>query len=433
VSSRFSAQLGRLSPPSGRSPLDEALPPDLEGLRAKMSALLGRELKVAPPHVEPPVPGMGLTGSELPFVRHETELGEIWLRRISRGRAGHVGPVPLGSAGEADMRLLGLISLCPELGRLSAHKLLYLDTETTGLGGSGTLAFLIGLAYFDDNQELTVEQLFLESPTEELALLGYLEQRVQSAEGLVTFNGKSFDWPLLETRRTMNRLRPLGARPHLDLLHLGRRLHKKRLSGHRLVDIERGVLGFERGDDDISGAEIAPRYHHFLRTQDPSGLVAVMEHNAWDVESMVALVGLYGAPVGLLHPEDLAQMGAALGRAKDTEWGLELAEKALAQGAGCEAERTRGLLHKARGDRAQALLSFEQLAEKVDDDAVRLELVKLYEHFTKDFGRALGLLAEGTGEDDAAAQRRKQRLEKKQQRSPKPAISIRKRSRVRRP
>jgi uncharacterized protein len=383
-------------------------------LLGQEGAGLGQGRALSPSQLESN-PALGL--ADLPFLRDETSRGPVWVRRLSHLRGRHIGAVPLMSAGDADMGLLALVGLCPELAQLNPKRLLYLDTETTGLGGSGTLAFLVGLLFFDDRGEMVLEQLFLENPGDELALLGYLEERILKADGLVSFNGKSFDWPLLEMRRTMNRLPPLGPRPHLDLLHVARRLHKKRLLSQRLIEIERHVLGFERGDDDIPGSEIAPRYLHYLRTADLAGLAPVIEHNAWDVESMAALVGLYGDPIGLLHPEDLAQVGVALGRAKNPELGLEFAQKSQDLGAGSEALRAFGLLYKALGDKALCLASLEKLERQVDDPAVRLELAKLYEHFKKDFTRALEVVEGGTGEAPALEGRRAERLLTKQARA----------------
>lgn len=199
-------------------------------------------------------------------------------------------------------------------------------------------------------------------------------------------------------------------------MHLARRLHRPRLTSQRLIELERQVLGFDRGDDDIPGAEIAPRYLHFLRSGDASGLLPVLEHNAWDVYTMAALVGLYGDPMDLLHPQDLAQLAAVLGRTRSFDRGLDLAAHARERGAGPAAERSVAQLYKAKGDRARALESFENLAREVDDPRVRLELAKLYEHFQRDFERALGLLDEGTGESADTLLRRRARLESKRAR-----------------
>jgi hypothetical protein len=200
--------------------------------------------------------------------------------------------------------------------------------------------------------------------------------------------------------------------PHLDLLHVARRLHKQRLGSVTLKRLESEVLGLERGPD-IDGAEIGPRYAHFLRTGDESALRIVIEHNATDVLSMAALVGLYGEPLDLLVPTDLVGLGQTLARAGETVQALQVAEQAHRRGAGSDARRLAARLHKARGDRSRALLEFEQLAREVNDPAVRLELAKLYEHHVKDHQAALRAVEQGTSETMSQLERRKARLERK--------------------
>ena len=123
------------------------------------------------------------------------------------------------------------------------EKWLFLDTETTGLaGGTGTYAFLVGLAWWDASG-LQVEQLFLRDLHEEYSLLQELAQRIAERPVLVTFNGKTFDWPLLENRFTMTRvIRVPQLAAHLDLLHPARSLWRLRLGSVRLVELERHVL-----------------------------------------------------------------------------------------------------------------------------------------------------------------------------------------------
>jgi hypothetical protein len=147
-------------------------------------------------------------------------------------------------------------------------------------------------------------------------MLERVAARLGAATVLVTFNGKSFDLPLLRTRFQMARMEPPRSPPHLDLLHVARRVHGKRLgSGCRLVVIERDVLGFERVDD-VAGGDVAACYLHFLHTGDARGLLAVVEHNAWDVVAMAAMVGLYGeASHAQLGVEDLVGVARTLRRA----------------------------------------------------------------------------------------------------------------------
>jgi uncharacterized protein len=131
---------------------------------------------------------------------------------------------------------------------------LFLDTETTGLaGGSGTYAFLVGIAWWEGGG-LEIEQFFMREYSEEHSFLFALAERIAERPVLVTFNGKSFDWPLLETRYRMSRkLPPPVPRAHLDFLYPARNLWRLRLGSVRLSELERHVLGWERGVDVLSG------------------------------------------------------------------------------------------------------------------------------------------------------------------------------------
>src|SRR5580658_4231476 len=173
---------------------------------------------------------------------------------------------------------------------------LFLDTETTGLaGGTGTYAFLIGLAWWDAGA-LQVEQLFMRDFAEEHSLLHELAARVAERPVLVTFNGKTFDWPLLDSRFTMTRKIPtprLAA--HLDLLHPARALWKLRLGSVRLVDLERHVLdaprlGWHR-EDDIASSLIPQYYFDYLRGGPADPLAGVVKHNQMDLRGLAALFG----------------------------------------------------------------------------------------------------------------------------------------------
>ena len=321
--------------------------------------------------------------------------------------------MPVDAAASARSELIALLALDPRLSGCSFERALFLDTETTGLGGgAGVVAFLVGLAWFDSNRRLHLEQLLVRKLIDEPAMLERLRECVESAELIVTYNGKSFDWPLLLGRCVMNRAPPLPERPHLDLLHLARRLHKARLGTCRLISLERSVLGFERGPD-IEGADVAARYGHFLRSGDESALEGVVSHNAFDVISMAALVGLYGEPIDLLPAEDLVGMARTLRRAGALAQADDIVETAISRGGGSTARRARVEIARARGDRARALRDLETLVEELDDVRLRLELAKLYEHFVKTPLQALALLDRGTGESELATARRRARLERK--------------------
>ena len=166
---------------------------------------------------------------------------------------------------------------------------LFLDTETTGLaGGSGTYAFLVGLAWWEGGG-LEIEQFFMREYSEERALLFALRERIAEQPVLVTFNGKSFDWPLLETRYRMSRKISVPTpRAHLDFLHPARNLWRLRLGSVRLSELERHVLGWDRGADMLSGL-IPQIYFDYLRGGPPERLVPVLNHNQMDLRGLAAL------------------------------------------------------------------------------------------------------------------------------------------------
>jgi len=165
---------------------------------------------------------------------------------------------------------------------------LFLDIETTGLaGGAGTTPFLIGLARLD-RETVTVEQYFLRRLGGEPAMLEALRGRLLAAETLVTFNGRRFDWPILEARYVIARV-PLRPPPdHADLIGPARRLWHRPLGTHRLTAIERAALGIARVDD-VDSSLIPALYLAYLRTGDAAGLDAVFAHNAQDVLCLIHL------------------------------------------------------------------------------------------------------------------------------------------------
>jgi len=176
---------------------------------------------------------------------------------------------------------------------------LFLDTETTGLvGGSGTYAFLVGLAWWDSGG-LQVEQLFMRDFGEEHSLLLALDERLAERRVLVTFNGKSFDWPLLETRFRMTRsISPHIPATHLDFLHPARQLWRPRLSSVRLCELERHVLHVSAGskldwtrDGDMNSGDIPEAYFSFVRGGLCAPLVPVFQHNQMDLRGLAAIAG----------------------------------------------------------------------------------------------------------------------------------------------
>jgi len=179
---------------------------------------------------------------------------------------------------------LGLLAGTPCGGNL-----LFIDLETTGLaGGAGSYAFLVGCGWFGHGR-FHVRQFLLSSFASERALLEALREVAVTLDAVVTYNGKSFDLPLIETRYALNRLTtPFAAMPHVDMLHHARRFWHGHDEGHRLSSLESSLLGHER-EGDVPGFEIPSRYFHFVRTGDARPLDAVLEHNRRDLLSLALL------------------------------------------------------------------------------------------------------------------------------------------------
>ncbi|HNE03101.1 MAG TPA: ribonuclease H-like domain-containing protein, partial [Anaerolineales bacterium] len=179
----------------------------------------------------------------------------------------------------------------PRIDQLPITKYAFLDTETSGVsGGTGTYAFLVGAARFVDGK-FVIKQFFLRDPAEEPAMLEALINFLAPCEGLVTFNGKAFDAPLLVTRYSLHRIPvPFKNYAHIDLLPLARRLWRDRLPSRALKYIEEHVMGFTRSSEEVPGYEIPWMYFDYLRTGDARPLGGVFYHNAMDVVAMAALL-----------------------------------------------------------------------------------------------------------------------------------------------
>ena len=191
------------------------------------------------------------------------------------------------------------------------RKWAFLDTETTGLaGGAGTYAFLIGVGSITP-EGFRVKQFFMREFCEETSQLVALAEYLEQFDVLITYNGITYDQPLLETRYRMSRARPPFARlVHLDLLFGARRLWKLRFDSCRLVDLENQILGVER-QGDVPGALIPYVYFDYLRTKQAARLLPVLQHNAMDIVSLACLAGIvpyaFRDPVSVPHGSPLRQ------------------------------------------------------------------------------------------------------------------------------
>lgn len=192
---------------------------------------------------------------------------------------------------------------------------LFFDLETTGLsGGAGTYAFMVGCGWFDAAEGFVTEQHLLVDFASERTMLHAVAGELGRAGALVSFNGKSFDVPVLETRYSYHRLTsPCGELPHLDVLHPARRFWENEESCS-LTTLERHVLGASRTGD-VPGFEIPGRYFQFIRAGNPAPLAAVFEHNRLDLLSLAGLTArlLHLIGSGPLETRD-AREALALGR-----------------------------------------------------------------------------------------------------------------------
>lgn len=172
---------------------------------------------------------------------------------------------------------------------VEAGRMLFLDTETTGLGvGAGNVPFMVGFGYYTEHAFI-VEQTLIRHPGEERAMLEYLLTHLQDKEHLVTYNGRTFDWPVLVNRYIMNGWRANGAEPgHLDFLHPSRALWRKTLASCRLAVVEEERLGFVRGED-VPGSMAPTLYVQYLNDGNPEHLHGVYAHNEKDVLTLAAL------------------------------------------------------------------------------------------------------------------------------------------------
>lgn len=324
----------------------------------------------------------------------ETSRGCFLLRRQEFPPGHRHGPWPLEQACRVPCRRLGLEGLDP-------RRALFLDAETTGLaGGTGTYAFLVGIAWFEEGW-LRVEQLFMREHAEEAAMLEYLQRRLEACGGLVSFNGKRFDLQLLQTRYLMKRMGvDLEELPHLDLLHPARRLWGPGLPDCRLETLEARVLGKPRRGD-VPGGVIPHLYFRYLRTGDEGGLVRVAEHNRRD---LLALVGLAAGLACTLRdtfarrpPVEEAALGRMLVEMGEAEAGEALLERALERPLPWPARRGALLFlarrRRRRGDRegAARLWRAVLVEEPFHPEAVE-GMAKHLEHRHGDYAAALRLV-----------------------------------------
>ena len=302
----------------------------------------------------------------------------------------------------------------------------FLDTETTGLaGGSGTYAFLIGVGRITP-EGFRVRQFFMRDYGEEASLLAALTDHLAGFDILITYNGKTYDQPLLETRFRMVRARPPFARmQHLDLLFGARRLWKLRFESCRLVELENQILGVER-EGDLPGEMIPYVYFEYLRRREAFRLVPIFHHNAMDIVTLACLTGI--VPLAFRSPEDaplahgaeMVGLGRWLIKAERCEDGLALFRRAIAKTLPDDL-LFRTLwdiagLEKKLGREPAALAVYTDLAASRNPHRVAAleELAKYYEHRERNYAMALEFTESALRlEDNDGLRRREARLRKK--------------------
>ena len=311
---------------------------------------------------------------------------------------------------------------------LDPRRILYLDTETTGLGGSGTVAFLVGMGYLTDSG-FEVHQFLMRDYPEEPFLLKHVAAGLGKFDVLCTFNGTTFDVPLLESRFLMNRMDRdcLTELPHLDLLHMCRRLWKLRLGRCNLGRLEEVILGKPR-QDDLPGSEVPQRYFTYLKTKQISLLEDVLKHNAQDIASLCVLLNhmadLYLHPEKIRFSEDVYSMGRALERIRRTEEARHCYRLARQGKMGGFAGTALAMSYRRSGEKEAAVGVWrEMIRERRGGITPYVELAKYEEHFRRDYAaaldlteRALALASEPVLREDGTVQEHKNELQYRRQR-----------------
>ncbi len=295
---------------------------------------------------------------------------------------------------------VGILTGEPELDGFDLSGAAFLDTETTGLaGGTGTAAFLIGLGFVEGDR-FVVRQYFMRDYHEEAALLCGLAEDLRRFTQLVTFNGRSFDVPLLETRYRLDRGRfPLEGAPHFDLLPPARRLWKARLDSCSLQSLELALLGLRRHDD-IPGEAIPGVYFDYVRRHDARAMARVFNHNRTDIVSLAALAlrACHWIETGEAEdPRDVFSLARVLERARLYERSQAAYWQAVENDRG--AVRVAALVRlaaraKRAGENDEAMRLWQQ-ASQAGDLLAHRELAVHHEHRTRDLEKAQAAAEQG--------------------------------------
>jgi hypothetical protein len=319
------------------------------------------------------------------------------------------GQIPIALGLQIPGSVLAFLSRDRAFEELDLGSAVFLDLETTGLaGGTGTVPFLVGLGYFRDDR-FKVTQFFLSEMAEEGRLINEVSQFFRDMEfrSVITYNGKAFDLPLLETRFALHRTPfPVRDLPHLDFLFSARHLWKHKYDSCRLFNLAQQIAQAERADD-IPGAEIPLRYFQYIRTGDFSLIEPILYHNQEDILSLLSVVvagsvlvdrNREAAERGDADALDLYGVARLFESAGDAVRSAELLEKALEGRLPAEVSHTarKKLSHhfKKNRDWDKAVSLWQGMSEGDQAYCFR-ELSMYYEHKAKNHGEALRAAEDG--------------------------------------
>ncbi len=353
-----------------------------------------------------PSPARLELATAVPGREADNDHGKCWIAEVRLDDASEHASEVLNSACSVSVGALAQIARDPRLEALDVGRAAFIDTETTGLaGGTGTFAFLIGAGRFVDGA-FKVRQFFMRDPSEEASQLAELTAWLEGSEGLVTFNGRTFDVPLLDTRYIMNRMRAPWSDPlHLDLLPAARRIWRRRLDSCALTSLENGVFGMKR-QDDVPGWLVPERYRRYQVEGDARPLVGIFRHNALDILSMVSLLTrvarAWSEPeTALAEAEDWLSLARAYAADGKLDLAVVACESALGRGLSAEsaddARELLALIHRRSGDWDPAVAIWRAMTDDASTNRVFPfeELAKYHEHRAdhRDLHRALEIAA----------------------------------------
>ena len=347
---------------------------------------------------------------------HATPLAEAVGGEVLRTESGAVVVASSSHDVGFDLSRLACLPYPVEVGR----PLVCLDVETTGLAtASGTLAFLVGVGVWTDGR-LRLRQLLLPDHSAEAALLAVLADLIPADGWLVTYNGRSFDWPLLVARFRMHRRDPPPHAGHLDLLPVARSLWKHRVGGARLALIEEAICDVHRSDD-LPGFEIPERYFAYLRSRQSGLLRVVVEHNRQDIVSMARMLSVICSDLAVpearaaAHPGDLYGLARGFARRRRHDEALSVVEAALRADAWARGLEGGAPLHRrlsferarllARvGRRADAHTAWLEISRRGGPGAgiAWLHVARYREHVERDISGALEACREASAIADRA-------------------------------